>query len=160
VRYQEWARQGWLTLTPGDVCDYNHVRAALNAAREKYDLRRVGFDGTYAEQMVQRLTEEDGWPDGEHGVCQKFPQNVFAFAAPTASYERRVIEGTLHHDGNPCLTWQAGNTMVKTDVNQNMRPVKQKHGDFRTIDGVVAGIMALGVAEKYMGGSAPSCTWV
>lgn len=160
VRYEEWARQGWLTLTPGDVVDYGYIRRELIAVRDAYDLRRVGYDGTYAEQLVQRLTEEDGWPDGEHGVCQKFPQSVFAFAAPTASYERRVIEGTLHHDGNPLLAWQAGNTMVRSDANQNMRPVKQKHGDFRTIDGVVAGIMSLGIAEREMGGSAPSITFV
>jgi phage terminase large subunit-like protein len=147
VRYLEWAQQGWMTLTPGNTCDYAFVRKALNEAREKFNLLKLGYDGTYAAQMVQRLVEEDGWPDGEHGVPFEFKQNVMSFANPTAAFERLVIDGRLRHNGNPVLTWQAGNVRVKTDVNENMRPVKQKHGDIKTIDGMVAGIMAVGIAQ-------------
>jgi phage terminase large subunit-like protein len=49
----------------------------------------------------------------------------------------------MHNNGHPVLAWQAGNVTVKEDVNKNKRPVKQKRGDYRTIDGIVAGIMAL-----------------
>lgn len=146
VGYLKWAQDNWITLTPGDVVDYQFVRKQINDIREKFDLQKLAFDGTYAEQLMQRLAEEDGM-NVEDQI--KFPQTIMEFAGPTAAFERNVISEKLHNDGNPLLAWQAGHTMVKCDPNQNKRPVKQKHGDIRTIDGVVASIMAFGMAEKF-----------
>ncbi len=148
--YLQWAAAGWLTLTPGDVCDYQFVRKQLNAIKEKFSLRMLAFDDTYAAQLVQRLIEEDGWAQDS---CEAFRQTIMSFAGPTAAFERLVIDGKLHHPCNPLLTWQIGNTRVKSDANENIRPVKQEHGDVRTIDGPVAGIMALAMAEKDAGPS-------
>lgn len=144
VKYLEWERGGWLTLTPGEVVDYAFVRKALNDIRGKFDLQKLFFDGTYAAQLVQRLTEEDGWAIE---TCVEFRQTIMSFAGPTAAYERAVIDEKLHHNGNPLFTWQAGNVRVKSDVNENIRPVKQKHGDTRTIDGIVAAIMGFEAAR-------------
>ena len=68
--------------------------------------------------------------------------------AGTGEYENLLIENRLHHNGNHLLTWQAGNVRVKSDYNQNIRPIKQKHGDYRTIDGIIAGVMALANAIR------------
>ena len=78
------------------------------------------------------------------------------FAGPTAMLLRMVTAGTLRHPGNPLLTWQAGNVNAKTDANQNMRPIKPPFGDIRTIDGLVAGIMALEMWNRYGRAVAPS----
>ena len=51
------------------------------------------------------------------------------------------MEGRLHHDGNPALTWMISNTLAKRDENDNIRPVKER--DECKIDGVVALIMSL-----------------
>jgi phage terminase large subunit-like protein len=71
-----------------------------------------------------------------------------SFAGPTALFERLVIAGKLGHRGNPITTWQAGHVQVKTDANQNMRPVKPEHGDIKKIDGIVAGIMGLDASGR------------
>lgn len=138
--FLQWSNDGHLTLTPGRVIDYAFIRKQLNEIRSKFTLRKMAYDETYARQMIQRLTEEDGWP---LEVVEIFDQKMMAFAGPTSSYQRLVIDGKLHHNGNPLLSWQAGNVMVKADVNDNIRPVKQHKGTYQTIDGAVAGIMAL-----------------
>lgn len=152
VQYAEWAAAGWLTLTPGDVCDYGFIRAEINRIRKLFDVRKLEYDDCYAAQLIQRLTEEDGLYSD---VPEEFAQTIKVFAGPTAAFERLVISGKIHHNNNPLLTWQAGNTRVKPDVNGNVRPVKQTHaGDIRTIDGMVAAIMAIASAHKhgYTGG--------
>ncbi len=130
-------------LTDDDETDYQFVRSKVNELRKKFSLVQLGFDDTYAAQLAQRLRDEDGMsPDSQ----LKIPQTMMAFTAGTVAYENLLIEDRLHHNANKVLTWQAGTVKVKSDANQNIRPVKQKHGDYRTIDGIVAGIMALSLA--------------
>lgn len=150
----QWAREGHLVLTDGDTTDYGFIRQVLIDVKEKFDLRKLAYDDHYATELLQRLSEEDGFYGGDE--LAPFGQTITNFAGPTDAYEALVIEGKLAHNGNKLLSWQAGNCTVKTDVNHNKRPVKQKHGDHRTIDGVVAGIMALSLAlarSAYAGGA-------
>lgn len=146
VGYIQWAKDGWVDLTPGNTVDYNFVRQQINEIRQKFDLKKIGFDGTYAEQMMQRLVEEDGM---DVSTQEKIPQTIMHFTGAMTAMERLVIEGKLHHDGNPLLAWQAGNTNAYRDVNDNIRPCKDKKGSIRTIDGVVASIMGLAMAIRH-----------
>lgn len=145
VRYLEWAERGFITLTDGNQTDYGFVRGTLLDVFEKFDVQGLAYDSTYAATIMQRLREEDGMPEEKQ---IEFGQNMMNFTAGTVAYENAIIEHRLHHNGNPVLTWQAGNVRVKSDFNQNIRPIKQKHGDFRTVDGIVAGVMAFSLATN------------
>ena len=57
--------------------------------------------------------------------------------------ERMILTKKLRHAGHPIFNWQFGNVKAKTNANGDIRPVKQKHGDYRTIDGPVAMIMTI-----------------
>jgi len=57
--------------------------------------------------------------------------------------ERMIHARQIRHNGHPILNWQFGNVKAKSNVNGDIRPEKQKHGDHRTIDGIVAMIMAI-----------------
>lgn len=135
--YYLWAEQGWLTLTDGDVCDYAAIKAKIKELADTYRIRELAFDPWNAEDTTQQLEADLGIKRYE------FRQTISNFAHPTQEYERLVRSGRLLHNRNPLLTWQAGHVTVKTDNSGNIRPVKQKHGDHRTIDGIVSGIMAL-----------------
>ena len=63
---------------------------------------------------------------------------------PSKEFERRIANQTIHHDGDPVLRWMVGNVAAERDRNDNIRPSKSKSAD--KIDGVVTGIMALGLA--------------
>jgi phage terminase large subunit-like protein len=143
VPYQEWSKEGFITLTDGDVCDYEEVRAGLNWMRDHLSVIAVGYDPYFSDVLIQRLQEEDGWREEQ---LVKFPQTISHFAGPTEEFERLVISGRMRHPDNKLMNWQAGHCKVKTDANRNKRPVKPRHGDHKTIDGMVAAIMGLGIS--------------
>lgn len=143
VRYLQWGQEGAIEITDGNQQDFEFVRRAINDIRKKFNLLAIGYDDTYAAQMMQRLHMEDGMDVEQQ---KPIPQTMMAFTNATVAFENLVIEGKLHHPNNPVLNWQAGTVCVKSDYNQNIRPIKQKHGDYRTIDGVIAAVMALEIA--------------
>jgi len=135
VNYLDWAEHGWLTLTPGDVVDYAYIEADIARANELFDVQELVFDPMYARDLATRVDTSLGIDSVE------FPQTIMHFGPACAEYERRVIAGTMCHNGNPILSWQAGHVQVKTDANNNRRPVKPKNDDHKKIDGIVAAIM-------------------
>jgi phage terminase large subunit-like protein len=75
----------------------------------------------------------------------EFAQKPVNFARPTAEFESLVIGRKLRHNGHPILAWQVGHCAVK-EYNGLMRPIRPNRGDYRTVDGVLALVMALGGA--------------
>jgi len=135
--YHEWAVDGHIELTPGRVIDYAFIRKRFAEIASRFHVLGLYYDPIFARDLVTQMEEDTGVPAIE------FAQTITLFAMPTAEFERRIVAGTLLHNRNPVLTWQAGNAEVKTDANNNKRPVKPKPHDHRKIDGIVAGIMAL-----------------
>lgn len=139
-QFREWAKLGLLETTPGNVCDYSFVEKRIAELSHDYDLLGYAYDPYNAENVTQRLDEIHGIPR------QEFRQTINNFAEPTAEFERLVVSNKLHHANHPILTWQAGNVSVRTDANNNRRPIKPEFADNRKIDGIVAAIMALAMA--------------
>ncbi len=141
VPYQYWADQGLITLTPGDAVDYGRVQADLVALCGRYEVQSFAFDPLFqAEYLTQQVAEETGVTRVE------FPQTIMHFSPPMKTLGRLIAERKVRHNGHAILTWQLGQLKCYEDANGNQRPVRQKRGDHRTIDGCVAAIMALGLA--------------
>lgn len=149
VPFLQWAKDGFLELTPGNVIDYGFIRSRFRKLAAKFDIRELAYDPKYAEETTQALEQgvlDDAGAEIEAGTGVTryvFKQTLMEFAGPCKDFERFVVAGTLHNDGNPIMAWQAGHVQIKSDANQNVRPVKPPHNDLKKIDGVVAGIMAL-----------------
>ncbi|QJE95199.1 terminase large subunit [Luteolibacter luteus] len=146
VPYQTWAERGFITPTPGEVMDFGYIKSQIEHDCRLYDVRAVGYDKTYAASIVNPLVEE--------GVnMMSFSQGIMTISPFAKELERLVIEETkLNHFGHPVLAWNAGNVVVKTDANGNIKPDKSKSEE--RIDGIIAAIMGLGVAiEEEYGGS-------
>lgn len=152
--FLEWARQGWITLTPGGTVDYRFVRRKVRELGAQFDIRELAYDPWNAEETTQQISEgvvEDGqYLEEGTGVPRiLFRQTIENFAPATDEFEKLVLEGRLHHNGNAVLTWQAGHVAVKADDIDNKRPVKPDRKDsIRTIDGIVAGVMTVGRAMR------------
>lgn len=138
VPYQRWARDGWLTVTPGDVIDYDFIERDIREAMERFDVRAIAYDPWGAYQITNRLTE-DGAP------LVAFRQGPKSYAPAMKALERAVYSGRLEHGDNPVMTWMASNLVVRRDANDNLAPDKRNSSE--KIDGIVALIMALGVAD-------------
>jgi phage terminase large subunit-like protein len=136
-QYRVWARGGILRLTPGNATDYAFIKRDIGEMSRQFRIAEFAFDPWNAEKLTQEIEEEFTLKRFAFG------QTISNFAGPCKEFERLLMAGKLHHDGNPILSWQAGHVSVKSDPNGNLRPVKPEHNDRRKIDGVVSAIMAL-----------------
>ncbi len=135
--YTKWRDDGALTLTEGDVVDYDFIHAQVLQDARDYDLRQVAFDRWNSQGLVQKLTDE-GVP------MLAFGQGFASMSGPTKEAERLILARQFDHGGHPMARAQASNTAVIQDAAGNMKPAKDKATG--RIDGMVAAIMALGAA--------------
>ncbi|MBR2219146.1 MAG: terminase large subunit [Alistipes sp.] len=135
INYDKWAAEGYVTVTPGNVIDYDFVKADILRIVADYDLRTSAYDRWNSSQTIIDLQNE--------GMeCNPFGQGYGSMSAPTKEFEKLVLTGKIEHFGNPVLRWMLASTLVKTDPAGNIKPDKEK--STQKIDGIVASIMALG----------------
>lgn len=137
-----WAAKGVIRTTEGNTTKYHEIAQDIAALRQKFDIQRCAFDPWgVAPAFVQVCTTDHGF---DVDWFRDFRQTMGNYAAPAKVFEKLIAEGNLHHDGNPVLRWMVGNVAAKRDSNDNIKPDKAASAD--KIDGVVATIMALGLA--------------
>jgi phage terminase large subunit-like protein len=140
--YRLWAKQGLITLVPGRVMDYRMVRRQIVRDAERYDMQQMAYDPWNATETATILREEDGID------ALEFRQSIVNLNEPTRMLLELVREERLIHGGHEVLRWNADCLEVKTDASGNVRPVKPDHATPARIDGMVALIMALGLAVR------------
>jgi phage terminase large subunit-like protein len=131
--YQTWADAGWLTLTPGDVIDYEFIRAEVNALAKKFRLRELAFDPWGSTDLATRLA-------GDGIVMVEVRQGFKTLTEPCKDLEAKVVAKKARHASNPVLRWCAANAVISTDAAGNIKPDKEKASG--KIDGIVAWAMA------------------
>ena len=127
--YKQWADDGYLTLTPGEVVDHSVIQDELIAWLQGELLQEIGYDPWSATQFALALHDE-GLPMVE------VPQTVKNLSEAMKSVEVGVLCQTLCHTDNPVLTWMMGNVLTKVDHNGNLFP--RKESAEKKIDGAVA----------------------
>jgi phage terminase large subunit-like protein len=138
VPYDQWAAAGHITVQPTASIDHDLLLSDIERILSRYRCRQIAVDRWNAEHVMNRLSKA-----GLEVV--NFGQGYRSMTGPTKLLEKLVLDGRIHHGGNPVLTWQAGNVAVERDAAENLKPSKE-HSTER-IDGIVATIMALGVAS-------------
>lgn len=139
VDYNLWIASGDMIPTEGNVTDYDAIKAEIDSLRSQYNIQCIAIDPWNAQQLCNAL-DADGYKVWE------YRNNHYNLSAPCKELERMVLGGQISHDGNPCLRWNLANVAVDTDATGKIRPSKVKSSE--RIDGVVAAIMALGVALR------------
>ena len=134
VPYDVWAQAGYITLTPGNVIDYDWIRAEIQRDAERYQINEIGFDPYNATQIVTQL-------QGDGLELVPVRQGFLSLSPPTKEMEKRILGKTIRHDGNPVLRWMISNVAIDQDPAGNIKPAKDKSTE--RIDGVVAMIIAL-----------------
>ena len=146
VPYLEWGRQGHMTLTPGEVVDYDRVRADILELADQYTIRELAIDRWNASQLATQL-------QGDGVRLAWFGMGFRSMAAPCRELEGLVAAGKLRHGGHPVLRWCASNVAVEMDSAGNTKPSKSKSSE--RIDCIVALLMALGRASVAPATDAP-----
>ena len=146
VPYDVWARLGFITLTPGNVIDYDFIEAELMELAGRFRLGELAYDRYGASQISQHLQEAmgDEWvvPIG---------QGFISMSPPMKELGRLIASKQLAHGNNPVLNWMADNLVAREDAAGNIKPDKEKSRE--KIDGMVTLIMAIDRATRGEAGS-------
>lgn len=134
VPYDVWARQGYLTPTPGNVVDYEYIELEVEELASRYQIVELGFDPWNATQLATRLLQK-----GANVV--KVAQGYQTLSEPSRELEKLLMGGLLRHGGHPVLRWMAANVAVQEGPNGSIRPSKDRSHE--RIDGIVAVVIAL-----------------
>lgn len=119
-----WVKDGWLTVTPGNVQDYDYIETTVLADDEKFDIASFGFDPYGATQLANNLA-------GAGLEMVKVRQGFLSLSPPMKEMQRVLLKGTaekplLRHGGNPVMRWMTDNLAVEFDSAENVKPSKKR----------------------------------
>jgi phage terminase large subunit-like protein len=134
--YGEWRRQGLITITPGNVTDYDYILNDLMKIRDIVYIQKIAYDAWNATQFVINA-EERGLP------MEPFSQTLGNFNRPTKELERLLLSGKAVIDNNLINRHCFRNVIMARDKSGNTKPSKQY--EEKKIDGVIAKLEALGI---------------
>ena len=137
VPFRKWHEEGWLTLTPGNVIDYEWIKADLNHWLETLPVKEIPFDRYNSSQLVNDMLEKGAPMVG-------FGQGYVSMNPAMKELERRYLSGEIQHPNDPVLNWAMSNVVAMQDPAGNIKPAKDKSSE--KIDPAVALIMAVGRA--------------
>ena len=135
--YKKWQRQGFLTVTQGNVTDYDYVMNDIQKLQDNSEgIVRISYDSWNATDFTIRLTEG--------GFNMKpYSQSIGSMNRPTKAIERLIMEGkNIVIDKNPITLFCFENSVPKPDYNDNIKIIKESYEN--KIDGVIAIIMNYG----------------
>ncbi len=138
-QYRGWVEEGWITQSGGAMTDLARIEEDIRDDLSRFDVKGIAYDPWNALQLATNLGN-DGAPMVE------YRNTVQNFSDPMKSLEALVQDKRVNHDGNPVLRWMMGNVVAKLDAKDNIFPRKERYEN--KIDGVVALIMALGIATS------------
>lgn len=139
VPFDRWVKEGFLHATPGDVIDYDFVRARIMALARLYNVEFLCTDPWNSRMLTQELAKAEI-------ECLEVPQTFGGQSPGMKELERLLRAGQMTHEKNPVARWCFGNVAVAIDGNENLKTMKNKSKD--RIDLIVAWINAMNVAIR------------
>ncbi|MCX5581334.1 terminase large subunit [Kaistia terrae] len=140
VGYDAWAKSGAIRETEGNSVDYATIRKQVIADAERFDVQNLAVDRLFQGHETAVTLAESGVP------VEFFGQGFYSMSPAAKDFERLAISSQLDAGGHPCMRWQVDHVAYKQDDAGNIKPSKVRSSE--KIDGVVALIMAIGVAFR------------
>ena len=170
VPYREWIAKRWLETTPGKAVSRLFVLRRLKAICDYFGaVEKIGYDRWRIEDLLQLMADNaitlppmEGFGQGYQSMgpaIDEFERRLLGTSAADVENGAMVASADIEverlmHDGNPVLTWNAGNAVVTHDPANNRKVDKAKA--IGRIDGIVASVMACGISGKGRVLSGPS----
>ncbi len=139
--YRQWLESGHLIATPGRAIGKGWVAHKLRELAAEYELEAVAFD-RWAFKDLEVICDQEGivLPFVPHG------QGFKDMGPSVEEFERLVLDGRLHHGGNPLLRWCLSNAAVVNDPAGARKLAKDRSRG--RIDPLIAAVMAVGQAAR------------
>ena len=132
VPYDIWRDEGLIKECDDIRINYSDVTNWFVELRDKYDINAlwIGYDKWNASYWVDEM-QANGF------VMEVVIQGAMTMSGPMKELEAELIAKRINYNNSEILKWCLTNTEIKTDENQNIRPVKGKNAKKR-IDGTVS----------------------
>jgi phage terminase large subunit-like protein len=134
--FQNWEKQGFITLIAGNRIDYVQIANDIQSITEKYNIyvTCIGFDSWHAKPFATDMKNR-----GYKMI--PVPQSIGKFSAGTLEFTRLMLGGNIVLDNNKITRWCFANCSLAEDANGNKKPSKSKSAN--KIDGSIAILTAL-----------------
>jgi phage terminase large subunit-like protein len=135
----QWRREGRMTVTSGNVTDYDVIKADIEADRKRFDIAELGYDPWNSTQIVNDLTAL--------GLEMTPVRQGYASLSPPLKELKRLLLASepeaplFRHGSHPIARWMVGNLAVAMDPAGNVKPDRARSAD--KIDAVPSAILAL-----------------
>lgn len=133
INYDVWIRDGFIRETPGNITDYDFIKADMLKICEQFNVKKIGYDRWNSSQLVIDLTNQG---------LKMIPigQGYATMSAPTKEIEKEILSKNMNHEGNPVLAWHISNVSIQRDPAGNVKIDKARSSE--KVDGAVAMVMA------------------
>lgn len=129
VPYDRWARDGYITATPGNATDFNFIKEKIIEICGIYNVCELLYDRALAQPLIQGLIDEEI-------NCIGYGQGYLSQNNSLREIERLVKCAGLQHGNHPILSWNVNNAQVIKDPSNNIKLFKKDPR--KRIDGLAA----------------------
>ena len=141
VPYTAWRDAGFLTVTPGKSINKAFVASKLGELSGDFDIQAIAYDRWRIDDLQLQLDQQ-----GIDLSLVPWGQGFRDMAPAIDAIESAIKRGGFLHGNNPLLTMCAANAVVVQDPAENRKFSKAEVTG--RIDGIVAGAMAMGLANR------------
>jgi phage terminase large subunit-like protein len=138
--YDIWARDGYLSLTPGASVDYAYVAEWLAGYCKSHRVKVIRFDRWRIDVLKAEITRL-----GVQLPLEPFGQGFKDMTPAIDILESELVNGNVLHGGHPVLTMCASNAVATRDAAGNRKMDKSRATG--RIDGMVALAIAMCAAS-------------
>lgn len=153
-KFSRWAKQGWLTVTEGNVIDYDRVITDIGQDAADFAIRGADCDEWSMWPIINRIAETCGL-DAEHGEVAAY-RNTYERMSPGMDEVFGLVKNErFAHHGNPVARFCFDSCEVRrAPFDPNLvRPAKPERGTDRArIDAVPTAAMAANAMRGYAAG--------
>lgn len=148
VPYLEWAKEGYVMLTPGEVTDNEYVEDYIYTCEteneELYHANgrkalEIDQDGHNASEMAKRMREHYN----NEEIVVDIPQTCAMLNNATKRFREYVISGRIVAEYSPLFEWCLSNAVEVKNSNGDIKLSKKYKDDTQRIDPVAALMNAL-----------------
>lgn len=117
--YRAWAKEGWLTVTEGNIIDFTRILEDLSEMQSQFELIELAYDPAQATMLVTEAQNA--------GItCVEVRPTVLNYSEPMKQIEALIRDSKLKHNGDPVMTWSMSNVVAKIDAKDNVYPRKER----------------------------------
>jgi hypothetical protein len=145
VDYEQWKRDGYLTIVEGNSVDSSVVANWQYELFKEYDLKpfKSGYDNRFAKDYIRRFEETFG-----EDIAINVPQDAKCLNNPMRRLEADLRDKLVNYNNRHGDFWCFRNTGIRVDgTSERIQPCKLK--TTHRIDGTAAAIDAYAVFEWY-----------